>query len=837
MEPIKSNEQSPLYFPRKNAEITIETMLQYPLTAITAPMGYGKTALLRNYLIGRKKLTCWLVLNQGDNSLKYFWGKMLRELGKVDKMLAEALVLYGFPSTVDKLAGFFDLFLKSEFASQERYIVFDNYQYIHNPQIHNFIQFIAQEQIEGMHLFILTRNSVPGNFLECSISKIMGVMHAQEFEFSAEEIQEFFCFNGCKITAEQANKFYLYSQGWITAIYLMMLNYQQTGEINIPGNLEKLVEATMYAQYDEKIRSFLKMLSAVENCTAEAAAYITGNENAGNILKKLVCQNSFIKYNQKPHIYLMHPVLRTFLYRKLMSGNREEAARLNRRAGEYMLYHESHVQGLEMLYKAGANEEIVKFLKDKPFDVWKEVEIEDLIRYFSTLDQDLKMMYYVTYLRFILFIAADNRFELAQLLILDAMDLYKESWLSRNDGDRHLRGEIYLVEAVCYAFQPRKALESLRLADELLSKGSEIIDRNAAVALECISLLGIAHEERGNLCGAVGLCQEISERLLRLTGSYGCGASELCRAEYHWWRGELKDAEKLLYVALQKAQTLEQTPIVLRCVYFLIRKLMFDGSHEKIQNLMQLQHQVLMSGRNYEFIQLYNMYGNMINTALGDLHNLAEWKLTEEAPAKNLARRELVWKYLTMAEISVSLQNWQEVIFLCQKTKPHFINNYKIIGLIYTNIFEAVANMHLYTADFGKVYLRAALELAQPDGIIIPFVLNCENIMELLNLLKKDREVDAAFIDAILELSQQYQKGLQTICKNLNPKEERVDFTPREKEMISYLMNCQSNKEIAYNMGVKIGTVKKMMYNIFQKLQVNCRASAIKKIMNCEIEL
>lgn len=837
MESIKSNEPSPLYFPRKNAEITIESMLQYPLTAITAPMGYGKTALLKNYLLGKKRLTCWLVLNQGDNSLKYFWGKMLRELGKTDKMLAEALSLYGFPSTADKLAGFFDLFLKSEFASQERYIVFDNYQYIHNPHIHNFIQFIAQEQIEGMHLFILTRSSVPGNFLECSVSKIMGVVHAQEFEFSAKEIQDFFCFNGCEITEEQANKFYLYSQGWITAIYLMMLNYQQTGEINIPGNLENLVEATMYAQYDEKIRAFLKMLSAVEDCTADAAAYITGNENAESILKKLVGQNSFIKYNQKLHIYLMHPVLRAFLYRRLMAGNREEAARLNKRAGEYMLYHESHVRGLEMLYQAGANEDIVKFLKDKPFDVWKEVEMEDLIRYFSTLDQDLKAMYYVTYLRFILFLATDNRFELAQMLILDAMDLYKESWLSRNDGDGHLRGEIYMVEAICYAFQPRKALESLRVADELLPKGSEIAGRSASVALECISLLGIAHEERGELRKTVNICEEISKRLFRLTGSYGCGASELCRAEFHWWRGELKDAEKLLYVALQKAQTLGQAPIALRCVYFLIRKLIFDGSHEKIQNLMQLQHQVLMTGRNYDFIQLYHMCSNIVNAALGDFHNLAEWKPEEEAPVKKPACRELVWKYLTMANISVSLQNWQEVIFLCQKTKSHFIRNYKIIGLIYTNIFEAIANMHLYTADFGKAYLRAALELAQPDRIIIPFVLNCENIMELLNLLKKDHEIDAAFIDAILELSQQYQKGLQTICKNLNPQEEKVDFTPREKEMISYLINCQSNKEIAYNMGVKIGTVKKMMYNIFQKLQVNCRASAIKKIMNYEIEL
>lgn len=837
MGPIKPNEQSPLYFQRKKAETILETMAKYPLTVVTAPTGYGKTVLTKNFIAARKKKVCWLVLNRGDNSLKYFWGKLLRELKKSDEALADSFALHGFPSTAEQLAGFFDLFLKSKFAAQERYIILDNYQYINNPHIHDFIRFIAQEQVEGMHIFLLTRATVPYRFLECSVDKIMGVVRAPDFEFSADEIQSFFDFNGCEITREQAEIIHRYSQGWITAIYLMLLHYQQSGQICIPNNLKSLVEGTMYTRYNDEIRSFLKKLSVMETYTAEAATYITENKNAAHLLDELIYQNSFIRYNQKLRVYLMHPVFRAFLHQKLMSENREEFAHLNQRVGEYMLHHESRVRGLEWLYRAGDNDGILRFLRDKPFKVWKEIESAELIRYFTTLTEELKLTHYATYLRFILFLAADNRLRLAQTLVREATELYQESWLSRNDVDRRLRGEIYTVESLCYSFQPRKSVGFLRKAAALLPDGSEIAGRDAMSAVECISLLTVAHEESGNLQGTVELSEEISQTLFRLTGAYGYGGTEFCRAEYHWWRGELKEAEELFYTALQKAQSQDHLPVALRCVCFLIRKLMFNGSYEKIQSLMRLHGKLLAEEKNDDFVQLCDGFIHSVNTVLGSGSTLAEWEQPEESSEEDIARKEPVWKQLAAADHAVLLQNWPEVLRLCRKIKPYFTQHNKILGLIYTNIFEAIATTRLYVADYGKAYLRAALELALPDRLVMPFVINCETTTELLQSIKEDTPADSAFIDEILALSRLYRKGLQALRKDLNPCEEQVEFTPREKEMISYLINCQSNKEIAYNMGVKIGTVKKMMYNIFQKLEVNCRAGAIKKIMDSDLDI
>lgn len=118
----------------------------------------------------------------------------------------------------------------------------------------------------------------------------------------------------------------------------------------------------------------------------------------------------------------------------------------------------------------------------------------------------------------------------------------------------------------------------------------------------------------------------------------------------------------------------------------------------------------------------------------------------------------------------------------------------------------------------------------------MPFAEYAENIFGLLQLIQPDETLSREFLNCVTQLCRRRMDGLAAISKKMSvPKPS--EFTPREKELMRNLINCESNKEIAYNMGVKIGTVKKMMYNVFQKLDVNCRSGAVKKIISCKIEI
>jgi DNA-binding NarL/FixJ family response regulator len=54
-------------------------------------------------------------------------------------------------------------------------------------------------------------------------------------------------------------------------------------------------------------------------------------------------------------------------------------------------------------------------------------------------------------------------------------------------------------------------------------------------------------------------------------------------------------------------------------------------------------------------------------------------------------------------------------------------------------------------------------------------------------------------------------------------------FTPRELVVLQYLSNGMRNKEIATALFVSDDTIKKHLYNMFQKLSVKNRLSLVSK--------
>ncbi len=60
--------------------------------------------------------------------------------------------------------------------------------------------------------------------------------------------------------------------------------------------------------------------------------------------------------------------------------------------------------------------------------------------------------------------------------------------------------------------------------------------------------------------------------------------------------------------------------------------------------------------------------------------------------------------------------------------------------------------------------------------------------------------------------------------------EDRADIqslTEREKEILEQLAKGRMNKEVAHELGISIGTVRKHIQNIYEKLHVNTRVEAV----------
>ena len=70
-----------------------------------------------------------------------------------------------------------------------------------------------------------------------------------------------------------------------------------------------------------------------------------------------------------------------------------------------------------------------------------------------------------------------------------------------------------------------------------------------------------------------------------------------------------------------------------------------------------------------------------------------------------------------------------------------------------------------------------------------------------------------------------YQKPLQN-PQNMSQSREKDELTPREQEVLEYLTNGCSNREIAQQLFISEKTVKTHLYNLFRKLKVTDRLQA-----------
>jgi len=51
-------------------------------------------------------------------------------------------------------------------------------------------------------------------------------------------------------------------------------------------------------------------------------------------------------------------------------------------------------------------------------------------------------------------------------------------------------------------------------------------------------------------------------------------------------------------------------------------------------------------------------------------------------------------------------------------------------------------------------------------------------------------------------------------------------LSAREREILRHIVRGESNKQIAYALGISLQTVKNHLYNMYQKLGIQCRTQA-----------
>ncbi|MEJ2448683.1 MAG: hypothetical protein P8Y37_12190, partial [Anaerolineales bacterium] len=235
---------------RERLNQALDDLLDYPLTLISAPAGYGKTSLMIDLAHQAEFPVCWYTIDALDRDPQRFLTHLIHAVrvqfpdsGKNFLSLLDNLP--DLTRNSDQLIATFvnDLILDIE----EHFAIFlDDFNLLENhPGIESFVSQLVQQMDDNVHLVIASRTQFgfPNLPLMIGRNQVKGIDFS-DLAFRPEEIRAFLENKlDQPVSAEESKSLEASTEGWITG--LLLIAYQRVSGLSLPNNALRVTGANI----------------------------------------------------------------------------------------------------------------------------------------------------------------------------------------------------------------------------------------------------------------------------------------------------------------------------------------------------------------------------------------------------------------------------------------------------------------------------------------------------------------------------------------------------------------------------------------------------------------
>jgi len=344
--------------PRLTAELQRGATQGHKLILVSAPAGYGKTTVVAGWLAeleaagaGERPAVAWLSLDEADDEpgrfLRYFLAALQRAGAPVDEATLSLLALPQRPPLPTLLDGLLN-------GLPAMIIVLDDYQTIASATIHEALAYFVDHQPAGTCLALITRQDPPLPLSRLRARGQMTELRARDLRFTPDEAAQFFKqTTRLEPASEAARTLEERTEGWAAGLQLagLALRNAPDPERFIRGFrgshryvFDYLAEEVI-AQQDEAVRAFLARTAVLDRFNASlgqaVAGYsvgqLDGQPDTQAMIERLERANLFvIPLDDERVWYRYHHLFRDYLATLL---DAPERAALYRKAATW---HEAH---------------------------------------------------------------------------------------------------------------------------------------------------------------------------------------------------------------------------------------------------------------------------------------------------------------------------------------------------------------------------------------------------------------------------------------------------------------------------------------------------------------
>jgi LuxR family maltose regulon positive regulatory protein len=877
---------------RRHLVERLESGLSGKLTLLSAPPGFGKTTLLSDWIASTDHLTAWVSLDSQDNDLNRFFRYLISALETIGiriegsslemyreddetnwiEMLLDAMI-NEITNMAGSLAGLYSTIL----------IVLDDYQVITNSQVNNAVGYLIKYLPPTAHLVITSRDDPNFSLPRLRIHGELNELRAADLRFSSKEIEEFFQSTmDVSLSPLERSALETRTEGWAAGLQVAALSIQ--GREDASGFIHSFTGSNRYildflqeevlSRQSGKVQDFLVQTSILERLSGPLCDAVTGQGDSNMILESLERSNLFlISLDDKRQWYRYHHLFATFLQSQLQRYQTDLIQKLHRKASRWLYENHLSRQAINHSLSAGDYDIAGSLIEGIARDTILIGEWATLRRWLDALPDkliDSRPQLCLAQAWALLYTAKGEQVEASlkrveTLLAKEHITVEEFMGEDQAEDPSLIEGEINAVRAILASNLGdsvntiqlgKRALKHLSKDDMqlrtaiVLSMGyayryqgevrNALNTFNQAIALS--QETGNRHQTLDGLCNIANLqlttaqlqnakitirrAIEIEESSNGIAGSIA-GTAYLINGVILYEMNDLNNAAKCIQMGIDLCA--KQNLIELSYGGYLWQSEIYraQGRYSEASVSMQVAQRHAEETNNPRVIAHDNAFRARLSLIMGDLEAAKSWQ-------ENLMPRRLQ-RSLTLP-ILVEFEDLTLIQLYLALGKPA-----KALSIIEADLKPAFSAERLYHA-YKMMAFQAVACLAAGDKAKAHAVLG-----KLLSLTEAEGFV-RLYADAGQSLAEMLQNGdwedvspsyIQLILAAFDPGEDQAPvhdgtalvkpLSPREQEVLKLITEGYSNKDIAAQLVITVGTVKRHLSNIYNKLEVSNRTQAAAK--------
>jgi LuxR family maltose regulon positive regulatory protein len=799
------------------------------MTIVEAPIGYGKTTAVREFLALKGTPVIWTSFLSEDDTASWFWERLAAEIGKFDQAAAVSLQKLGVPSDTPQTAAIITILNEMNYRPNT-VLVIDDFHLAGSMRVTGLFRRFVMEMPDDFHIVILTRDSTNLDIAELFVKGLCNIVPQNTLRFTDSEIRDYCALMGFTAGESEIRKITDYTGGWISLVYLIMLGMERGIPVGRNGAVNELVEKVLYNAYDERIQRFLLRLSVMDSFTVEQAVFVTQEEESAETLKKLRRENAFVTFDEAAGVYKIHAVLLDFLRGKQKDA--EERAMLYRRLGEWHLARREYRTAYGYLCRAGETERVLALLDNEDTITSDAATFDGVLDLFAALPREMLLKYPLAYLQYIAIILTNgdpDAFQDGMRRLNELQEACERAEEPVPHGRDRVLAEIYLTRIFAVFNDAKKIAACIKEAQRLLNGDVSCLQkREAEFTLGSPHFLYTCYRELGSLKELTEIMASDFPIFAELADGCGTGCDYVALAEYALETGHWQAAELNAFKAIYKAQTKEQIGLMICAYHALIRLYLYQGKvDEALEFLRQLRQEVTRVNNLYYHTGLEIVEGYVYG-CLTRLDSIPLWLQTGDMSPAHFFYQGLGFNYIVYGKALLLAKNYIKLEILTDEFARYFAIFHTQFGFLHNQILRAVAQYQLYGMEQGCTALLKAFDMAREDHIILLFAEYAPAVMDMVRHIAHADSRDA-YLKEVLSACGQYMESLKHSARST------ASLSARELEILTLAAEGFKRNEIAEKLYVAAGTVQTHLHNIYLKLEVSGRTTAVKKAQKLKL--